>query len=78
MTKVRVFSTKTCPYCYMLKDYLKQHKVSFEDIMVDSDYNGAMEMIRISGQRGVPVADINGTVVVGFDQARINSLLGIA
>ena len=76
--KVRVFSTKTCPYCNMLKDYLKQHKVSFEDIMVDSDYNGAMEMIRISWQRGVPVADINGNVVVGFDQARINSLLGIA
>ena len=78
MSKVRVFSTKTCPYCYMLKDYLKEHNVSFEDIMVDSDHNAAMEMVRISGQRGVPVADINGNVVVGFDQARINSLLGIA
>ena len=78
MTKVRVFSTRSCPYCNLLKDYLKQHNISFEDIMVDSDYNGAMEMIRISGQRGVPVADINGNVVVGFDQARINSLLGIA
>ena len=77
MSKVRVFSTKTCPYCYMLKDYLRQHKVKFEDIMVDSDYEAAMEMIRISGQRGVPVADINGTVVVGFDQVRINQLLNL-
>ena len=78
MNKVRVFSTRTCPYCNMLKEYLRQHNIPFEDIMVDSDYNAAMEMIRISGQRGVPVAEINGNVVVGFDQARINSLLGIA
>jgi glutaredoxin 3 len=77
MSKVRVFSTRSCPYCYMLKDFLKEKNVQFEDIMVDSDHNAAMEMIRISGQRGVPVADINGSVVVGFDQARISKLLGV-
>lgn len=77
MSKVKVYTTKTCPYCYMLKDYLKAHKVDFEDVDVSSDYEAAMEMVRLSGQRGVPVADINGNVVVGFDQARINRLLGI-
>lgn len=78
MNKVRVFSTKTCPYCYMLKDYLKDNKIAFDDIMVDSDQDAAMEMVRISGQRGVPVAEINGSIVVGFDQVKINNLLGIA
>lgn len=78
MTKVRVFSTTTCPYCDMLKNHLKQNNVDFEDIDVGRDYKGAMEMIQLSGQRGVPVADINGQIVVGFDQPRINSLLGLA
>ena len=77
MSKIRVFSTKSCPYCYMLKDFLREKNVQFDDIYVDSDYNAAMEMIRLSGQRGVPVADINGSIVVGFDQARISRLLGI-
>jgi len=77
MSKVRVFSTRSCPYCYMLKDFLRENNVQFEDIFVDSDYNAAMEMIRISGQRGVPVADINGQVIVGFDQPRITRALGI-
>jgi glutaredoxin 3 len=77
MSNVRVFSTKTCPYCYMLKDFLKEHEVKFEDIDVSSDYEAAMEMIKISGQRGVPVADINGRVVVGFDQGKIKELLNL-
>jgi len=75
--KVRVFSTPTCPYCYMLKDFLSANNINFEDIDVSMDYNAAMEMIRISGQRGVPVADVNGSVVVGFDQRRISNLLGL-
>ncbi|MBT3721514.1 glutaredoxin family protein [archaeon] len=78
MSKVRVFSTKTCPYCVMLKDFLTQKKINFEDIDVGQDYNAAMEMIQISGQRGVPVADINGQVIVGFDEPRISKMLGIA
>ena len=77
MSKVKVYSTPTCPYCYMLKDFLKANNVAFDDIDVSMDYNGAMEMIRVSGQRGVPVADINGSVVVGFDQGRIKRLLNL-
>jgi glutaredoxin 3 len=75
--RVRVFTTQTCPYCFMLKDFLREHDVDFEDIDVSKDYNAAMEMVGLSGQRGVPVADINGSVVVGFDQHRISSLLGL-
>ncbi len=78
MARVRVFSTRTCPYCDMLKAFLREKKVDFQDIDVGSDYNAAMEMIQISGQRGVPVAEINGQVVVGFDQPRISQMLGIA
>ena len=75
MSRVKVYSTPTCPYCYMLKDYLRDHDVDFDDIDVSTDYEAAMEMVQISGQRGVPVADINGSVVVGFDQARIARIL---
>jgi glutaredoxin 3 len=75
MSKVKVYSTPTCPYCYMLKDYLKAKKVDFEDFDVSEDYEKAMEMISKSGQRGVPVADIDGNIVVGFDQATISKLL---
>jgi len=77
MSKVKVFTTKSCPYCYMLKDFLKDNNVNFEDIDVSTDSHAAMEMIRISGQRGVPVADINGSVIVGFDQHRIKQLLNL-
>jgi glutaredoxin len=59
----------------MAKDFLRAKKVEFEDIDVGSDYKAAMEMVKISGQRGVPVIDINGSVIVGFDQNRINDLL---
>ncbi len=75
MSKVKVYTTKTCPYCYMLKDYLKANKVDFEDVDVSSDYEAAMEMVSKSGQRGVPVADIDGNIVVGFDQPTIAKLL---
>ena len=77
MSRVRVFSTRTCPYCNMLKDFLREKNIPFENIMVDSDYNAAMEMVRLSGQRGVPVADINGNIIVGFDQERIKRLLNL-
>lgn len=77
MQIIKVFSTRTCPYCDMLKDFLLQHDISFQDIDVSTGYNSAMEMIRLSGQRGVPVSDINGNVVVGFDRSRISQLLNL-
>ena len=75
MVKVKIYTTSTCPYCQMAKDFLKQHKVDFEEINVELDREAAMEMVRKSGQYGVPVLDIEGQIVIGFDEPRIRELL---
>ena len=72
---VKVYSTPTCPYCTMAKKYLDSKNVGYEDVDVSSNRDAASEMVNKSGQRGVPVLDINGTIVVGFDKDRIDSLL---
>lgn len=77
MSSVKVFSTPTCPYCVRVKDYLKGHAVSFENVDVSTDRTGLQEMMRVSGQMGVPVVVIDGEVIVGFDQARIAAKLGL-
>lgn len=75
--KVKVYSTPTCPYCFALKDYLKEKGIEFEDVDVATDEQARKEMIEKSGQMGVPVIDINGEIVVGFDRERIRQLLKI-
>jgi glutaredoxin 3 len=77
MKNVTVYSTPTCLWCHKAKDYLKMHNIEFKDVDVSIDRLGAMEMIRKSGQQGVPVIDIEGNIIVGFDQRSINKLLGI-
>ncbi|MHB1394791.1 MAG: glutaredoxin family protein [Clostridia bacterium] len=72
---VTIYTTPTCPWCTRVKDYLNRKEVRFKEINVATDQDGAMEMIRKSGQRGVPVVDINGNIVVGFDQVTIDKLL---
>ena len=64
--KVTVYSTPTCPYCTYAKEYFKENGVPFEDVDVSRDRNAAQEMITKSGQMGVPVIDIGGNIVVGF------------
>ena len=73
--KVRVFSTENCPYCHMAKDYLQAKGVGFEDINVGEDRAAADEMVEKSGQMGVPVLDINGEIIVGFDLPKIDAAL---
>ena len=73
---VKVYSTPTCPFCTMAKNYLKQNEVAFEDVDVSRDRDQAMDMIRKSGQRGVPVIDFNGEIIVGFDKKRLAELIG--
>lgn len=73
--EVRVYSTPSCPYCNMLKDYLKSRGIKFVDYDVSKDTSKAMEMIRMSGQTGVPVVVINGKVIVGFNRPMIDKLL---
>jgi len=73
--KVIVYSTPTCPYCVYAKDYFKANKVPFEDIDVTQDRAKAKEMIIKSGQMGVPVIDIDGNILVGFQPEAFASLL---
>ena len=72
---VKVYSTSSCPWCTVAKNYLSQKNVKFEDVDVNRDREAAMEMVRKSGQRGVPVLDINGSIIVGFDQTAIDNAL---
>ena len=74
---VKVYSTITCPYCVTLKEFFKEHNIEFEDIDVSQDEKARDEMIEKSGQMGVPVIDINGEIVVGFDKEKISQLLKI-
>lgn len=76
--EVKVYSTPSCPYCNMLKNYLRSKGIRFVDYDVSRDEIKAMEMVRISGQMGVPVAVINGKVVVGFNKPLIDRLLNIS
>jgi glutaredoxin-like YruB-family protein len=73
--KVIVYSTPTCPYCHAAKDFLKENKVDFQDIDVSKDQGKAQEMIEKSGQMGVPVLDIGGTIIVGYDKEAIKKAL---
>ncbi len=74
---VSVYSTQTCPYCVMVKDYLKGKSVQFADIDVGRDQAKAQEMVRKSGQMGVPVVDINGKIIIGFNKPEIDKALNL-
>mgnify|MGYP000860378356 FL=1 len=74
--KVTVYSTPTCPYCVMAKNYLNERNIPFEDVDVSANPAKAREMIQKSGQRGVPVIDIDGNIVIGFDREKIDELIG--
>jgi len=75
--KVKVYSTATCPFCIRAKQFLKENAVSFEDIDISVNHEAAQEMIKRSGQMGVPVIDIEGELIVGFDKEKIRKALGI-
>lgn len=77
MANVKVYSTPTCPYCKMVKQFLKENNIEFEDVDVASNQTAAQEMVKKSGQMGVPVLDIDGQIVVGFDKGKIKQLLGL-
>jgi glutaredoxin-like YruB-family protein len=74
---VVVYSTPSCSWCNTLKNYFKEHHIAFRDIDVSRDQKAAEEMVKRSGQQGVPQTLINGEVIVGFDKARIDKLLQI-
>jgi|TARA_Y100000310_G_scaffold345431_1_gene464952 glutaredoxin-like YruB-family protein len=72
---VRVYSTSSCPWCKKLKEFLNEKNIKFENIDVGEDQKAAEEMVKKSGQMGVPVAEINGKIIVGFDKEAIEKAL---
>jgi len=74
---VTVYTTPTCSWCRAVKNYLNTNNISFEEIDVAADMKKAQELFDKSGQYGVPVLDIDGIIVVGFDRAQIDSLLNL-
>lgn len=75
--EVKVYSTPTCPYCAMVKEYLSSKGVTFENIDVAADQSAGEEMVKISGQMGVPVIVAGNEIIVGFDKGAINKALNL-
>lgn len=75
--KVKIYSTPSCPYCIRAKQFLKDNQIVFEELDVSINQIAAEEMVRKSGQMGVPVLDIDGQIIIGFDKERITLALGI-
>lgn len=77
MSKVTIYSTPTCHFCHMAKDFFKENNVEFTDYNVAEDAEKRQEMLQKSGQMGVPVIMIDDNLIVGFDQPKLKSLLGM-
>ena len=77
MAQVIIYTTPTCHFCHAAKDFFKTNNIAYTEKDVTQDMAAQTEMIKKSGQLGVPVIDIDGQIVVGFDQARLHSLLPI-
>jgi len=75
--KVKVYSTPTCPFCIMAKKFLKDNNIEFEDVDVSRDIKAAREMVEKTGQMGVPVIEIDGEFVIGFNREKIKQLLNL-
>ncbi|MEN9413400.1 MAG: hypothetical protein RLZZ342_487 [Candidatus Parcubacteria bacterium] len=74
---VTIYSTPTCHFCHMAKDFFEANHVAFTDYNVATDLDKRQEMMQKSGQMGVPVIDIGGQLIVGFDEPRIKELLAL-
>ncbi|MCK9615584.1 MAG: glutaredoxin family protein [Candidatus Omnitrophica bacterium] len=72
---IKIYSTPTCPYCKLAKQYFSSKGLSYEDFDISANHQAMEEMVKLSGQMGVPTIVINGQIIVGFDKARIEELL---
>ena len=72
---IKVYTIDSCPWCVKAKNYLKSKNIAFEELNVAEDMDARQEMVQKSRQMGVPVLDINGTVVIGFDKPAIDTAL---
>ena len=76
--EIKIYTTPTCSWCVKLKEWLKKKKYAFQELDVTEEDVYSDEMLAKSGQLAVPVIDIDGTIIVGFDKPKINAALGIA
>ena len=77
MAKIKIYTTLTCPYCEMAKEYFKGNNIAYESYDVAEDEKAREEMIQKSKQMGVPVIDIDGKIIVGFNKPEIDKTLGL-
>lgn len=75
--KVKIYTTSTCPWCVKTKEFLKANNVKFTEVNVGADEKARNEMFEKSGQFGVPVTDVNGTIIVGYDKEALKKSLDI-
>lgn len=75
--QVKIYTTPSCVYCRMTKEFFEANRIGYEEFNVASDAKAREEMITRSGQFGVPVTDVSGELVIGFDRARLSQLLDI-
>ncbi|MGM0568079.1 MAG: glutaredoxin domain-containing protein [Elusimicrobiota bacterium] len=75
--KIKVYSSPTCPHCNRLKDFLKKSNVDFDDMDVTEDEKAREEMVEKSSQMGVPVIDIDGDIIIGFNKEKIKDKLNL-
>jgi len=73
--EIKIYSTPTCPYCNMAKEYFSSKGIAYQTFDVSQDTVAREEMVKISGQMGVPVITIDNEVIVGFDKSKIDSLV---
>jgi len=73
--KVTLYRTESCPWCHKTAEFFDKYKVKYKSIYVDQDPEAAEKMVELSGQRGVPVIDIDGEIVIGFDEPQLKKLL---
>lgn len=77
MKEVSIYSTPTCHYCNMAKDFFKENNISYTEYDVSVDMDKRNEVVKKSGQMGVPVITIGNDLIVGFNEGRIRELLGV-
>jgi len=77
MPKVTIYTTTSCVFCKMTKEFFKEHNVVYEEKNAAADPAARDELIQKSGQLGVPVIDVDGKLIIGFDQAQLRQLLGV-
>lgn len=77
MPEVVIYTAPTCSWCAAAKRFLDEHEIEYTEYDVSEDENALERLVRVSGQTGVPVLEIDGEIIIGFDKARIAELLGL-